>query len=313
MRIHHSRNARARGCRGAGAPLPPLPARPARAGAGSRDRAAGRSCAARTFFDVGGETSRSCGSAPAGVRFSTGELVTADLLGCIREGVERRHDPALVGDSRAMVCGREAECHRGRHDRSNGNESDSQFHPARYPSQRVLGSARGRVAAGVGPRQGRDPHHTGSDCSCSASWRGSRTTSLPKRLLERLREQGARIGLATVYRTLALLAERGVIDTLAHHTGELCYRLCGDTHHHHLMCSNAIRSWSSETVTSRGGSPRCRSTRLHRNEAPGRDRRRLPRLPRRYCRPVSQQKTPPERGFRVSRRPDSNRGPLHYE
>ena len=60
-------------------------------------------------------------------------------------------------------------------------------------------------------------------------------------LYERLREQGARIGLATVYRTLALLAERGVIDTLAHHTGELCYRLCGETHHHHLMCSECHR------------------------------------------------------------------------
>lgn len=62
-----------------------------------------------------------------------------------------------------------------------------------------------------------------------------------QQLFERLRARGVPIGLATVYRTLALLSERRVIDVLAHHSGELCYRLCGDHHHHHLMCSNCHR------------------------------------------------------------------------
>jgi Fur family ferric uptake transcriptional regulator len=53
----------------------------------------------------------------------------------------------------------------------------------------------------------------------------------------RLRERGEPVGLATVYRTLAVLAERGVVDVLAHHRGESCYRLCGDEHHHHLVCT----------------------------------------------------------------------------
>jgi Fur family ferric uptake transcriptional regulator len=57
----------------------------------------------------------------------------------------------------------------------------------------------------------------------------------------RLRGRGQRIGLATVYRTLALLGELGVVDSLAHTPGELCYRLCGDGHHHHLVCSNCHR------------------------------------------------------------------------
>lgn len=57
----------------------------------------------------------------------------------------------------------------------------------------------------------------------------------------RLRARGAPLGLATVYRTLTLLAEAGVIDALAHHPGELCYRWCGDGHHHHLVCSRCHR------------------------------------------------------------------------
>ncbi len=62
-----------------------------------------------------------------------------------------------------------------------------------------------------------------------------------QRLYERMRSKGARIGLATVYRTLAVLRERGVVDTLTHRPGELCYRLCADEHHHHLVCSSCHR------------------------------------------------------------------------
>jgi len=57
----------------------------------------------------------------------------------------------------------------------------------------------------------------------------------------RLRERGERVGLATVYRALALLRERDVVDELAHRTGESCYRLCNPGHHHHLVCSSCHR------------------------------------------------------------------------
>jgi Fur family ferric uptake transcriptional regulator len=57
-------------------------------------------------------------------------------------------------------------------------------------------------------------------------------------LYDRFRSRGERLGLATVYRTLALLAGSGAIDALSHHPGELCYRWCGDEHHHHLVCSS---------------------------------------------------------------------------
>ena len=56
-----------------------------------------------------------------------------------------------------------------------------------------------------------------------------------------LRRRGERVGLATVYRTLAALSERGVVDELSHHPRELCYRLCGAGHHHHLVCSKCHR------------------------------------------------------------------------
>jgi len=57
----------------------------------------------------------------------------------------------------------------------------------------------------------------------------------------RLRSAGERTGLATVYRTLALLASEGAVDTIPHQPGELCYRWCGDEHHHHLVCSSCHR------------------------------------------------------------------------
>ncbi|MDX6482775.1 MAG: Fur family transcriptional regulator, ferric uptake regulator [Gaiellaceae bacterium] len=53
--------------------------------------------------------------------------------------------------------------------------------------------------------------------------------------------RGRAVGLATVYRTLALLSEHGVVDALTHRNGELCYRMCGEGHHHHLTCSECHR------------------------------------------------------------------------
>jgi Fur family ferric uptake transcriptional regulator len=61
-------------------------------------------------------------------------------------------------------------------------------------------------------------------------------------LHQRLRAGGAGIGLATVYRTLTVLREYGIVDTLSHHPGELCYRLCAEgAHHHHLVCTSCHR------------------------------------------------------------------------
>jgi Fur family ferric uptake transcriptional regulator len=60
-------------------------------------------------------------------------------------------------------------------------------------------------------------------------------------LWRRLHRRGGRVGLATVYRTLAILTETGIVDALSHHGSETCYRLCGEGHHHHLVCSGCHR------------------------------------------------------------------------
>lgn len=67
-----------------------------------------------------------------------------------------------------------------------------------------------------------------------------------QQLWRRLRERDSGTGLATVYRTLALLSEKGIVDVLSHDVashrgGEQCYRLCGDQHHHHLLCERCHR------------------------------------------------------------------------
>ncbi|MGH2772859.1 MAG: Fur family transcriptional regulator [Actinomycetota bacterium] len=51
-----------------------------------------------------------------------------------------------------------------------------------------------------------------------------------------LMRQGGRIGLATVYRNLQALADAGEVDALRTDAGEMAYRLCGEDHHHHLVC-----------------------------------------------------------------------------
>jgi Fur family ferric uptake transcriptional regulator len=70
-------------------------------------------------------------------------------------------------------------------------------------------------------------------------------------LFAELRRRGDRIGLTTVYRHLATLAEQGSADVVHTADGESQYRLCGvppgpgapaEDHHHHLVCRECGRS-----------------------------------------------------------------------
>jgi Fur family ferric uptake transcriptional regulator len=54
----------------------------------------------------------------------------------------------------------------------------------------------------------------------------------------KLKNAGSTIGLATVYRALADLAIQNEADSLQSKDGELLYRACGTSHHHHLICRN---------------------------------------------------------------------------
>ena len=58
-----------------------------------------------------------------------------------------------------------------------------------------------------------------------------------------LRQDGASVGLTTVYRHLQALADAGQVDVLRTGDGEAVYRRCPtDTHHHHLVCRSCGRS-----------------------------------------------------------------------
>ena len=71
-----------------------------------------------------------------------------------------------------------------------------------------------------------------------------------------LKNHGSTIGLATVYRALADLAEAREADTLQSNDGEQLYRACTTEHHHHLICllcgktveieAEEVEAWASK-------------------------------------------------------------------
>jgi Fur family ferric uptake transcriptional regulator len=52
-----------------------------------------------------------------------------------------------------------------------------------------------------------------------------------------LRTQTSRLALSTVYRTLDMLVESGVVSSRADASGELSFVYCRDGHHHHAICT----------------------------------------------------------------------------
>ena len=77
-----------------------------------------------------------------------------------------------------------------------------------------------------------------------------------------LKNHGSTIGLATVYRALADLAEAGEADSLQSKEGELLYRACTTSHHHHLICrvcgktveieAEKVEKWAYEVAGEHG-------------------------------------------------------------
>lgn len=77
-----------------------------------------------------------------------------------------------------------------------------------------------------------------------------------------LRNHGSTVGLATVYRALADLAEVGDADSLQSKDGELLYRACTTDHHHHLICracgktveieAERVERWADEVASEHG-------------------------------------------------------------
>lgn len=58
-----------------------------------------------------------------------------------------------------------------------------------------------------------------------------------------LRDRGSSVGLATVYRALQEMAGSGELDTVRNENGEVLYRRCAKSaHHHHLVCRSCGRT-----------------------------------------------------------------------
>ncbi|MEX1022187.1 MAG: Fur family transcriptional regulator [Dehalococcoidia bacterium] len=58
------------------------------------------------------------------------------------------------------------------------------------------------------------------------------------------------VGRATVFRTLRLLQDLGVVCQVVLDDGVLAYRLAPEEHHHHLLCveCGAVRDFSSDAL-----------------------------------------------------------------
>ncbi len=60
-------------------------------------------------------------------------------------------------------------------------------------------------------------------------------------LVTRAGDQRHRIGRATVFRTLDLLTDIGVVERVDLPTGEHAYLACEPRHHHHIVCARCGR------------------------------------------------------------------------
>jgi len=77
-----------------------------------------------------------------------------------------------------------------------------------------------------------------------------------------LAERGDRVGMATVYRTLQRMSEAGALDAIRTDEGEVAYRRCSRSHHHHLVCRTCglavevtgppVEAWTARVAAEHG-------------------------------------------------------------
>lgn len=56
-------------------------------------------------------------------------------------------------------------------------------------------------------------------------------------LWRQLQDHEARPGRATLFRSIDILSELGILDRIELADGAVRYRVCGSEHHHHLICN----------------------------------------------------------------------------
>jgi Fur family ferric uptake transcriptional regulator len=77
-----------------------------------------------------------------------------------------------------------------------------------------------------------------------------------------LRHRGEKVGLATVYRSLQMMADAEEVDVIRSDAGEAAYRRCSSKHHHHLVCrlcgravevsGPAVEAWADRVAGQHG-------------------------------------------------------------
>jgi len=118
----------------------------------------------------------------------------------------------------------------------------------------------GGIVAQVGTPHRRDTPQRRAVIGALANYEGFRSA---QDIHAAVRSGGKAVGLATVYRSLQLLADAGEVDVLRDDSGELLYRHCADLgHHHHLVCrscgtavevkSAAVDQWATTVAEEHG-------------------------------------------------------------
>jgi Fur family ferric uptake transcriptional regulator len=121
-----------------------------------------------------------------------------------------------------------------------------------------------RVPAGTtGPARGTRARGTRQAQALAVALAGLPGFASAQEIHAELRRKGEQVGLATVYRHLQALSEQGSVDAIRDASGEILYRQCGTTmHHHHLTCrqcgrsveveGRAVEQWAVRVATEAG-------------------------------------------------------------
>jgi Fur family ferric uptake transcriptional regulator len=99
----------------------------------------------------------------------------------------------------------------------------------------------GRASKDAGVFTGTGHRMTRQRRQIIAALRGARRYLTAQELYERLRARRPRMGLATIYRTLEALRERGLVSMNSSKLGEAAYLWCQSEHHHHAICKRCGR------------------------------------------------------------------------
>lgn len=91
---------------------------------------------------------------------------------------------------------------------------------------------------------------------------GSQDFRTAQQIHDQLREVGAKVGLATVYRALQSMADAQEVDVVRTPDGEAAYRRCSAGHHHHLVCrscgfsveiaAESVEAWAAQVASQHG-------------------------------------------------------------